>query len=301
MIILLTGDNSYEIDQELERITNGFEGEIERIDSATLEPRSLTDIFGGLSLFSLHRLVVLKYASQNTPVWEALAKWADKESDTTVVLVEPKVDKRSKTYKTLAKHADVRMFTAFGERDTAKAEQWLRDQATHRHIVLKPTAAHEIVRRRGVEQYQLLNTLEQLAVLGDITPEVVVAHIELTPHENVFALLDAALGGDTARVRTMVQTLRQTNDPYMTMGLLASQIFALSGLVLSGKSQAEVANDLGVSLYTLRGLSRAAEAIDRAQLRHLVSRLADADIGLKSSSVDPWVQIEVALTSHRGN
>lgn len=296
MIILLTGDNNYEIDQELGRIVSDFEGEVERLDTDVLEPRNLTDIFGGLSLFATNRLVVLKRASESTAVWEALATWADKDSDTTVVLVEPKVDKRTKTYKTLAKHADVRMFTAWAERDTAKAEQWLVDEATRRSIKLAPAAAREIVRRRGVEQYQLLNTLEQLAVLGEITTEVVETHIEKTPHDNVFELLAAALTGDTARVQHMIQVLRLENDPYMTLGLLASQTYALSGLVLSDKSQGEIATDLGVSPYTLRGLARSAESLTRTRLRTLVAALADADTGLKSSSVDSWVQIEIALT-----
>lgn len=296
MIILLTGDNNYEIDQELDRIVAGFDGEPERIDASRLEPRSLTDILGGVSLFSANRLVILRRVSENAPVWEALAAQSAGDSDTTVVLVEPKVDKRTKTYKTLAKSADVRAFTAWGERDGARAEKWLRDEAAARNIQLEPAAAREIVRRRGMEQYQLLNTLQQLAVLGDITHQMVEVHIEAAPQENVFELLDAALSGDNRRVGDMVRTLRLTNDPYMTMGLLASQVFALSGLVLGDKSQADIASDLGVSPYTLRSLAATAQSVDRHKLHQLVVALADADIGLKSSAVDPWVQIEIALT-----
>jgi DNA polymerase III subunit delta len=294
VIILLTGDNSYEIDQELGRIVSDFEGEVERIDADTLEPRNLTDIFGGLSLFAANRLVVLKRVSENTAVWEALATWADKDSDTTVVLVEPKVDKRTKTYKALASQADVRAYMAFGDRDTSKVEKWLADEAARRNIRIDDAAVREIIRRRGVEQYQLINTLEQLAVLGDVTRDVVDAHIEATPQENVFELLNASLGGDASKVRSMIQTLRLTNDPYMTVGLLASQVFALSGLVLGGNSQS-IASDLGVSPYVLRNLSSAADSVDKAKLKKLISALADADIGLKSSTVDPWLQIEIAL------
>lgn len=296
MIILLTGDNSYEIDQELGRIVSDFEGEVERIDPDTLEPRNLTDIFGGLSLFAANRLVVLKRVSENTAVWEALATWADKDSDTTVVLVEPKVDKRTKTYKALASQADVRAYMAFGDRDTSKVEKWLVGEAARRNIRIDDAAVREIIRRRGVEQYQLINTLEQLAVLGDVTRDVVDIHIEATPQENVFELLNASLGGDASKVRSMIQTLRLTNDPYMTVGLLASQVFALSGLVLGGNSQS-IASDLGVSPYVLRNLSSAADSIDKAKLKKLISALADADIGLKSSTVDPWLQIEIALSN----
>ena len=295
MIILLTGDNLYEIDQELGRIVAEFEGDPEHIDTDTLEARNLTDIFDGLSLFNEARLVMLRRASDNAAVWEKMARWAEKGSDTTLVLVEPKVDKRTKTYKSLAAHADVRVFTAWGDRDTGRAEQWLGTCAKQRGISLDSDAAREIVRRRGTEQYQLLNTLEQLAVFGGITKKTVESHIEAAPHENIFELLEASLGGDPSEIRTKIALLRPENDPYMTMGLLASQAFALAGLVLSNKSPNEVAQDIGVSPYVLRNLAKVSGSVDRARLASLVVALADTDIGMKSSPVDPWVQIEIAL------
>lgn len=297
MIILLTGDNIYEIDQELARIVAGFKGEPERLNVDSLEVRNLTDIFGGLSLFAAERLVILKRPSESQAIWEALASWAEKDSDTIVVLVEPKADKRTKTYKALAKSADVRTFAAFSERDAPKAEKWLAGIAKARKIALDPAAAREIVRRRGVEQYQLLNTLEQLAILGEVTAAVVEAHIEPTPQENVFELLAASVAHDDAKVRSMLQALQQTNDPYMTIGLLASQLIALGGLVLSDGRQDSVASDLGVSPFVLRNFASAAKTTSRTRLRQLVDAVARADIGLKSSTLDPWLQIEIALTS----
>lgn len=296
MIILLSGDNFYEIDQELGRIIAEFDSDAEQIDADSLEIRSLTDVFSGVSLFSENRLVIIKRLSENSAVWEALERWLDRPSDTTLVLVEPKLDKRTKTYKALAKHADARIFNAWTDRDAGRAEKWLLDTASSRQIVLARDAAREIVSRRGVEQYQLLNTIQQLAVLGDVTREVVESHIEATPHENVFELLAAALVGDANKVRQMIRILRLENDPYMTVGLLASQTFALAGIVLSNKNQSEIASDLGVSPYVLRNLTSVAANVDRAKLKALVESLASADIGLKSSSVDPWLQIEIAVT-----
>ena len=65
----------------LDRIVAGFDGEPERIDASRLEPRSLTDILGGVSLFSANRLVILRRVSENAPVWEALAVQSAGDSD----------------------------------------------------------------------------------------------------------------------------------------------------------------------------------------------------------------------------
>lgn len=295
MIILLTGDNIYEIDQELGRIVAAHASNPEYLDADVVEPRHLTDIFLGVSLFSSNRLVVIRYASGNSALWDALASWVERETATTLVLVEPRLDKRTKAYKQFVAHADVRVFTAWTEREVSTAEKWLQAEAKQRGVTLELPAAREIVKRRGVEQYQLVNTLEQLAVFETVTSQVVTDHLEAVPQENVFVLLDAGLQGDTNRVHAMIQTLKLTNDPYMTMGLLASQAVALSGLVLSDGTK-DVAEDFGVSPYVLRNLQSAARTTDRTKLRSIVGALAAADVGLKSRAIDPWLQIEVALS-----
>ena len=70
--------------------------------------------------------------------------------------------------------------------------------------------------RVGLDQWQLFHALEKLAVLGDITPEIIEQTIEANPTENVFNLLDAALRGDARKVHDMIGTLERTQDPYMT-------------------------------------------------------------------------------------
>lgn len=296
MIILLTGDNIYEIDQELGRIVAAHEVEPEYLDADSVASGDLTDMLMGVSLFSSERLVVIRYASANSSLWGALEEWLERDTATTLVLIEPRLDKRTKTYKQFVAHADVRSFAVWTEREASVAEKWLQTEAKKRGVALEPRAAHEIILRRGVEQYQLINTLEQLAVFGTITVQIVVEHLEEVSQENVFALLSAGLRGDTQKVHAMISTLKLTNDPYMTMGLLASQIFALSGIVLSSGSQ-EVAKDLGVSPYVLRNLESTARSVDRATLRQAVAALAGADIGIKSRTIDPWLQIEVALST----
>lgn len=284
----------YEIDQELGRIVDAHASAPEVLDVDSVTPASLTDLFMGVSLFSQERLVVLRHASSNSELWEALGSWLERDTATTLVLVEPRLDKRTKVYKQFVAQADVRSFALWGERDTAMAEKWLQAEAKRRSVTLEPQAAREIITRRGVEQYQLVNTLEQLAVFETITAEVVTNHLEAVAHENVFALLSAGLSGDTKKVHTMIETLRLTNDPYMTMGLLASQVVALSGLVLSGGTD-DVAKDLGVSPYVLRNLQASARNMDQARLRAVVGALASADLGLKTRAIDPWLQIEAAL------
>ncbi len=51
MITLLTGDNSFELNQALEVLAQDFAGEIERIDGSELASDRLIELFSGSSLY----------------------------------------------------------------------------------------------------------------------------------------------------------------------------------------------------------------------------------------------------------
>ena len=80
--------------------------------------------------------------------------------------------------------------------------------------------------------------------------------VEASPHENVFALLGAAVSGDQATVERTFRSLAQTDDPYRVMGLLSSQVLQLTAFVLSEASPQDVARDIKQSPYAMRNLGR---------------------------------------------
>jgi len=104
MITLLSGDNTFEIEQELVAIVRDFDGIAERIDGAELELRQLPDLMMGGTLFADKRLIVIKNLSENKAVWPYFGDWIARISDDiSIVLVESRPDKRTTTYKELKK------------------------------------------------------------------------------------------------------------------------------------------------------------------------------------------------------
>lgn len=79
----------------------------------------------------------------------------------------------------------------------------------------------------------------------------------------VFDILDAAMRGDNSAVK-MCEKIEQTNDPYMFMGLMVSQ--AIKKLQYNN---AKAANTLKI--------------------------LAEADVNMKSTGIEPWTLIKMAL------
>jgi DNA polymerase-3 subunit delta len=296
VITLLTGENSFENERTLHEIEAGFDGTSERTDGDTLELKQLPDLLMGGTLFASKRLVIIKNLSENKTLWTTFSEWASRvSSDVHLVLVEPKPDKRTKTYKDLQKIADVRESKLWTERDFLKAEQWTVIEAKQRGFTLDKKSAHVLVERVGVNQWQLAHALEKLAVADVVSPEVVEALIEANPVENVFLLFEAALGGDGVRIKKMLQILETTEDPYRLLGLLGGQAVQLAVVAVTDKPTAEVASDMGVHPYALSKLAPAARKLGRSGAKKVVAAFAEADAGVKTSAADPWLLIERAL------
>lgn len=296
MITVLTGDNSFELTRALNATVADFSGVAEKYDGSELELSRLPDLLLGGTLFSTERLVIIKSLSENKALWEVLPEWLEKtDSDIHVVLIEPKPDKRTKTFKDLKKHANVREFTQWGDRDLFAVEKWVVDEAKNQGFTLDRKLAQQLVARVGLDQWQLFHAIEKLAVLGEVTAEMIEEHIDANPTENVFNLLDAALRGDSKKVSQMIRTLQLSQDPYMTFGLLSGQVFQLATLASTDKPAAEVASAIGAHPYALGKLAPHAKRLGRGGARRIVKIFADTDVAMKSTGHEPWLLVEHAL------
>lgn len=296
MITVLTGDNSFELARALTAIRADFAGVAEQYDGDELELSQLPDLLQGGTLFATERLVIIKNLTDNKKLWDVLPDWLEKtDDDTHVVLVEPKLDKRTRTYKELKKHATLREFSPWGDRDVIAAETWTVQEAKRQGVTLDKKLVQQLVARVGLDQWQLYHALEKLAVLEQVDATTIENTLEAQPSENVFNLLDAALNGKTERVHTMIQNLQRSQDPYMTFGLLSGQVFQLAALSVADKSSGEVAGDIGAHPYALGKLAPYAKKLGRPRAKKIVTIFADADNAMKSTAIDPWLLVEESL------
>ncbi len=296
MITLLTGENSFEIERTLTAIVADFAGQLERIDGNELESPQLLDLLMGVSLFADKRLVIIKNLSENKVVWLMLADWIGRVSDDIdLILVEPKPDKRTKTYKELQKLAKVQDFTSWNERDIRVAERWAVDEAKRLGFTLSATHARQLVERAGVDQWRLYHGLEKLGLFEDITPELIDDVIEQEPNETIFALLETALMGKRVQLHRQIEVLALSEDPYQAFGLLASQTVQLVTLVVTDSPSAQVARAIGAHPFVLSKLAGPARKLSRAQAKQVLETMMECDDAMKTSAAEPWLLIERAL------
>jgi DNA polymerase-3 subunit delta len=296
MISLLVGENDFETARKLRALISSFDGVAERVDGSDLELKQLPDLLMGVSLFATKRLVVVRQLSENKTLWTGLSDWLGRVSpDIHLVLVEPKPDKRTKTYKDLQKVAEIHESKLWTDRDVLAAEQWVIAEAKQLGCTLDKKCAQLLVKRVGIDQWLLMQALEKLAVVGEVTPEIIEEIIEANPTENVFLLFESALKGDAIKVKKMLQTLAITEDAYRLMGLLSGQAVQLAVLAVSDMPSTDVAKDMGVHPYALSKLAPAAKRLGRSGAKKVVAAFAEADEAAKSSAAEPWLLVERAL------
>lgn len=297
MITVLVGENSFEIDRAKRALVQRFDGGAETFDGSDIELKQLPDLLMGGTLFATERLVIIKNMSDNKTIWPVFGDWLPRISDDIhLILIEPKLDKRTKTYKDLQKVATITEYKPWSERDTAQAEQWVAGEAKVLGCEIDRDAIRLLVRRVGVDQWLLHQALYKLAVYDTVTQELIMDAIDANPVESVFEVFEAALKGDTMRLKQILTTLAVTEDPYRLFGLLSGQAFQLAAVaVADGRSDTEVAKDIGVHPYGLGKLSGYARRLGRAGVRQAIDAFSEADSVMKSSATDPWLLIERAL------
>ena len=299
MTYLILGENAYKAEQELRRIIGSGDVAPERIDSSTLTQNTLADIVRGGSLFSEKRLVILRQLSENKSLFDKLVEWAGEVSpDTTLVLRETKLDKRTKAYKAIVKIAKVIKADPLTERDTGIAEEWLRKVAKERDVKLSPAQVRDMVQRamvasekattRNVDQMQLAHAIAALAVLHDVSDESIATVLPPATSDSVFDLLEMATNRQGERVETLFADLARSEDPHRVMALIMGQWAQLVSVALADGPSATIAVELGMHPFVAKKMQQLAAQFSKQQLRDLTALAADLDAGAKLSQFAPW-------------
>lgn len=295
MITLLGGENSFEIDQTLGRIIADFDGTPERVDGSELSIKQLPDLFMGATLFAPQRLVIIRDLSSNKPLWSELEDWLERASDDThIVLIEPKPDKRTRTYKWIQKNGDVRDHPQPREQALV---QWVQATGRELKINLEAGAASFLIAHAGTDQWHLYHELQKLSLTGKpVSMQLIREIVAESGEASVFGVLDDAFAGKSNSLAGHLSTLRLHEEPYRFFGLLSNQVCVLALASESGNlSSAEFAKAAGVHPFVAGKSLTLARRLGAERVRGIVAHIAKLDIDLKSLGGDPWVLIESAL------
>ena len=291
-VITITGSNEFGRSTELRRVVSDFvelHGDLalERLDGEEHEFARIQEALTSLPFLVNKKMVVLQRPSGNGQFVEAAEGLLAGLPDTTeLVLVDPKLDKRSSLYKLLKKQTDFRDFTAL---DEAQLARWLCNEARAAGAELSLADARYLIERVGRNQQLLAGELEKLRLYD---PAITRASIELltdmAPQSTIFALIEAAFAGNRQRALALYDEQRLLKvEPIQIIAMFAWQLHVLA-LVCAAKGQTaeQIAAAAKLNSYTVSKTMRLNQRISLSQVKQLVDELVSIDQRSKRESLD---------------
>jgi DNA polymerase-3 subunit delta len=292
VITVLTGENSFMLQQELRRIVGGFVAEhtdmaLEQLDGEEAEFDRMREALQSLPFLATKKLVVLRRPSANKQFLEAaesLLTEADESID--IVIVEPKLDKRTAYYKYLKKQPGFKEYT---ELDTPALAKWLVQSAKEAGSTLSQGDATYLINRVGVNQQLVGNELTKLLQYNPaVTRETIDLLTERTPQSTIFELLDAALAGQSKKALELYHEQRAMKvEPQQILALLGWQLHVLALVKTAGDRDAgAIASEAKLNPFVVRKSQGIVRRLSLAELKELIHNVLTLDIRLKSESID---------------
>jgi DNA polymerase III subunit delta len=292
MIVTFTGENDVMRQQALAEYVERFVQQhgdmaLERIDC---EESNYERILGGvqsLPFLASKKLVVLRTPGANKEFVEKFDVILESIPETNdVLLVEPKLDKRTAYYKQLKRD------TQFKEFPVLEANALIRhmsDYAKAQGGVLSSNDARLLVDRVGTNQLILQHEIEKLlSYESTITRKSIELLTERTPQSSIFELLDAAFAGNAKRAMELYDEQRALRvEPQQIMAMTIWQLHVLAVVKAAGsRTTDEIAKQSKISPFTIRKTQGLARHISMQQLKRLVGELQRFDLRLKSEGLD---------------
>lgn len=260
---------------------------LEKLDGEDAEFSRISESLKSLPFLASKKMVVLRSPSANKEfVEKAETSLTNIPETTDVIIVEPKLDKRSVYYKFLKKSTD---YHEFNELDEFGLSGWLADYVKSEGGSLSQSDAKYLVERVGANQQLLASEVTKLLDYDkSITRKTIDLLTEPTPQSTIFELLDAAFAGNTKKALNLYQEQRSLKvEPIQIIAMLAWQLHVLALIKSAGsKSAEEIASQAKINPFVVRKSQNIARNLNLSELKQLVADVLDLDIRLKSESID---------------
>ncbi len=249
-----------------------------------------------LPMWSARRLVVasgidLVKSDQLEPLVEYVA---DPNPRGCLVLVGEKVDGRLRAFLALRKAGFLHEFPRFKDRDLVT---WVAAEARRQRLTIDGAAVQALAEAAGPDLGRVMQALEQVALYanGAIRREHVEALVPESRERGVFELTRAIGTGDAPLSLRLVAAMLRAREPALRIHFMLArqlrQIWRAKELLAARVPRPEIAAALGIPPYFIDDLLVPAARMSEAALRRSFLALHQTDRALKSSRIDPDVQM----------
>ena len=231
----------------------------------------------------------------------ALLRYMARPVETSVVIFgADDLDKRRKLSKTLLDACVAVEFAALTDNELAV---WARDHLKRTGAETDERTLRQVIALTGPSVRRLANELNKLATAalpaGYITMEMVEALVGRSRELSNFELTDHLVARNRKRaLETLRRLLDDGAEPLMLIGLLASNYHRLAlakDLMARGAAREEVFRLVPMPQHKREDFLATARRAEADELAGRISRIAAADLAIKTSQATPRLQLELLI------
>lgn len=292
MIVAFIGDNGYAREQAAREFVVSFTNlhgavAVDKLAGEDIDIAALTEAVSTVPFLSARRLVVVRDLGGNKDLADKIDAICKNVADTTdLVIVESHLDNRSKYLTNLKKLAEIREFTHLQGEELVT---WVVEQTQKLNGQITRSLAIALIDRVGVNHQLLINELTKLVLFQpQITLDSISQLTVRSPQSSVFAMLDAAFGGDTAKALKLYSEQRALGmEPIAILGMIVWQLHILNIVKAAGSiPPAEIASEAKLSPFVVRKNLGTARRISSQKLEYLLNLTIETDKMLKQTSAN---------------
>lgn len=310
-MLLLTGSDDYRLTQKKRFYAQAFSakhpnGQIENLDEKS-GFRALEDLTLTGSLFGEHQLIFAEKfwtpekfeMAEKTKYFEKIKDF----SETTLIFVEPQLDKRKKSSKFLLKHAKVEMFEPLAEDEIIA---WIQDFIQKKSGKISVEDARFLLNRCGHNLWSLHQEIEKCLSasedknLGkDLIETLTIPHSETV----IWDFLAKFSSRDKKAALAQWQILLDMGESVHQILAMIIREIRIHTLILAGLSEnmsaKEIAAKTKLHPFVVQKTQKLSQKFSREKLRDLYDACFEIDRGIKmgkfQTTTDDQSEVELQI------
>lgn len=303
-VIVFMGENNLEKENAAQKYIDTFINahgnmSVDKFNGDDLETSSLINALTSIPFLSERRLVIVRDLSINKSVAQSVESLLKKIANTTdFIIIEDKIDKRSKYLSQLKTLAQIREFTSL---DAKGLVDFILLTAKIANAQISKCDANYLIDRLGNNQQLLHNELQKLILFDkQITQNNINALTLPSPKSSIFNLIDSAFSRDIKSSIAIYEDQRaQGAEPLSILGMLGWQLHILSVIKAAGNKEiTDIASESKINIFLIRKNASTAKKITYLNLQKLIIKTIDVDKQLKTNIIDADLAIKNLLIEY---
>lgn len=303
MVITLTGENGFKLSTELDRLVGAFVKEygdfaVEKLDAEDVDFQRVRESLENLPFLSRKKMVILRAPGTQKQFVDECEKLIEHIPDSIeLIILEPKLDKRSTYAKFLQKKTDYKLLNEPDEQEFA--ELLVAYAKGLGGSISRPDALY-LIQRTASGQQMLFNELEKLLLYQPhVTRDAINLLINETPQSTIFQLIDSAFSGQAKKALDIYEQQRQLKvEPQRIIAMLTWQLQILALIKTAGnRSIDEISKQSRQSQFVIRKNQSITKNLSLAQLCSAIRELVALDMRSKTALFELDEGLRTFITS----